>query len=1031
MAMMRYSSATVVEPCVKPEQWEKSINHRLVACDDKNCRVKTAKTILAKYSPQKYLLSHCTIIAAVDTELANPSDPKSDYYIHPAYSKFINNNGDAWSKAMLASCYRSFVGANNFLEHIQINELSKGKVIDAILREVPIGKDKTGKDLTTYYVDILVATEKKHKDLIRRIEAKELSTLSMGCFISGTEITIADGTKRNIEEIQPGDMVITHTGKVKPVMHVQKRWHDDIVHAVKIEGDYKTTYVTSEHPFWAFNKGHSCACGCGEKINVKIRGDKIKGGVPFHSRFKVGHYARIINPNKNIYSLDQYRELKNNNSMTEKMSLSWIEAKDLKVGDIVSYPVSKVIIESEDATVEKARLIGYFLAEGSFVKEVVVEGKGNDYGVRCRICGGIYNKISTHLLAHKMKQKEYLELFPDAPINAKKHKKLIRTKSRLDNLGVKDLIRTRKKTGVEFSLGEHEKDTLNKEISELLNIVFPNATILRYDKCIKIIGKEVAEFFEKYGGEYFNEKVLPQEVLYWEPSIQRHLVSTWIIGDLNTTGSKNLADQLHFLFNRLHVIHNNFKVEKRAYKTDLKKMTADGTIVTQHYEGIRSEAYMIQINHQGFETLKKELNNAFKFRYPSRYKNVSDWANHRIKRNWRNSHSLDSILRPIKETVEIPYQGWVYNFSVKDDESYIANDIAVHNCKIAYSICSKCGKKAVDETEACQHVRFEKNNMFYDDNGVQRKVGELCGHASEPESVTFIDASWVANPAFTGAVIRNIVNPPENIMAKLEEAQKKDSYIVKDGDFLKAAHKRAQDEDEPAEKDEEPPKEEDTKDEPAGAEEPALEVNAAPGEEEGAPEETPTPETSTPEAPAPEPESPVKTWKKDIKKKLLDELSNDLVKEFTEGTESPTNELETLDESLVQPTASSALRKMWLFKRGWENYLRKTAKNMDRKNFDRLRFGTYMILTSKDLTALANYGFNRRDFLAVMSYLDKNFKRSLSLGIKKAVADLNGTENLTLREAVYALQKLSSRRLSEGEIKKALTWLKAMDFYPE
>lgn len=534
MAMMRYSSATVVEPCVDQKQWEKKAccgQHGSCSCGD-DCRVKVARTILAKYTPNKYLLSHCTIIAAVDTELANPSDPQSDYFIHPAYSKFINNNGDAWSKQMLASCYRSFIGSNNYLEHVQIPELSKGKVVDAILREVPIGKDKTGADLTTYYVDILVATERKHSDLIRRIEAKELSTLSMGC-------------------------------------------------------------------------------------------------------------------------------------------------------------------------------------------------------------------------------------------------------------------------------------------------------------------------------------------------------------------------------------------------------------------------------------------------------------------------------------------------------------------KIAYSICSKCGRKAVDETEACQHVRFEKNNTFYDDDGVQRKVGELCGHASEPESVTFIDASWVENPAFTGAVIRNIVSPPENIMAKFDEADKKESYVVKEGDFLKAAHKKAQDEDKPAEKDEPPkdePKDEPPADEPAADEEPAVEDNAMPGEEEGAPEETSAPET--PEAPPPEPESPVKTWRKDIKKKLLDELSNDLVKEFNDK-EDEANELETLDESLIQPTASSALRKMWIFKRGWENYLKKSATGMSKESFDKLRYGTYILLSSNDLTAMARYGFNRRDFLAVMSFLDRRFKKPLSLGVKKAVAELNGTKDLSLKDAVYAIQKLSSRKLSDDEMKKALTWLKAMDSYPE
>jgi len=541
MAMMRYSSATIVEPCVDQKQWVKN-------CGDDG-RVKVARTVLARYTPNKYLLSHCTIIAAVDTELANPSDPNSDYFIHPAYSKFINNNGDAWSKSMLASCYRSFVGSNNYLEHVQIPELSKGKVIDAILREVPIGKDKTGKDLTTYYVDILVATERKHSDLIRRIEAKELSTLSMGC-------------------------------------------------------------------------------------------------------------------------------------------------------------------------------------------------------------------------------------------------------------------------------------------------------------------------------------------------------------------------------------------------------------------------------------------------------------------------------------------------------------------KIAFSICSKCGTKAADETEACQHVRFEKNNSFYDDQGTLRKVGELCGHPSEPDSVTFIDASWVENPAFTGAVIRNIIAPPENILAKLDDANKKKSYVIKDGDFLKAAHNVLSAEgDAPAGADEpvkdepvkdEPAKDEPVKDEPADeppvdepvdepvedapADDPAVEDNSAPGEEAGAPEESPTPE----------PEEPVKNWKNNIKERLLKELGDDLIREFTEDQgNGEMNDLETLDESLIQPTASSALRKMWVFKKGWDNYLRRAASNLDKKSFDKLKFGTYMILNSNDLTVMSDYGYDRRDFLAVMSFIDQRFKRPLSLGVKKAIAELNGTKGLTLKDAVYSLQKLSSRKLSDFEIRKALTWMKAMDSYSD
>ena len=484
MAMLKYGTAIVAEPSVSSDQWQKSVccGHKAsCACGTKSCRVKVARTVLAKYDPEKYLLSHCSIIAAVDVDSAKTSKSEhKDYLIKPEYSKFVNNNGDAWTKSLLAKTYKSFIGANNYLEHVQIPELSKGKIVDAVLREVPVGKDKNGKDITTYYVDILVATERKHKDLVAKIEHGEMSTLSMGCFLEGTEITMSDGIKRPIEEIKSGDTVITHTGNVQPVLNVQKRWYSGSIREFEIEGNYKTTRVTPEHPFWAFKRERVCACGCGEKIDTQLSGheDSSENGHPVFSKFKLGHYARVVNPNANTYSFDEYKRLKEENPIREPLSLSWEKAGDLKERDIVSYPVSNKTLQSEHATIEKARLIGYFLAEGSFVKEVVVTGEENDYGIKCRICGGIYNMLGTHLPVHKMEMSEYISLYPEAPLKAKIRKKLIRTKSRTEDLGIPELNRERKRIGAEFSLGEHEYDTLNKEIYESALKVFPKASTL-------------------------------------------------------------------------------------------------------------------------------------------------------------------------------------------------------------------------------------------------------------------------------------------------------------------------------------------------------------------------------------------------------------------------------------------------------------------------------------------------------------------------------------------------------------------------
>ena len=59
-------------------------------------------------------------------------------------------------------------------EHLQVPSMSKGKILDAILREVEHGGEKI------WVCDILVATSRRHRMLCERIERGELKTLSMG-----------------------------------------------------------------------------------------------------------------------------------------------------------------------------------------------------------------------------------------------------------------------------------------------------------------------------------------------------------------------------------------------------------------------------------------------------------------------------------------------------------------------------------------------------------------------------------------------------------------------------------------------------------------------------------------------------------------------------------------------------------------------------------------------------------------------------------------------------------------------------------
>jgi hypothetical protein len=178
MALLKFGHAAVVTPVVCPGKW---VDKKLPSPG----RVITAKdkAVIAKYDPSLWLLSHVSIMASVDVDLADPSDKKSNYLIKPEYSIFVNNNGDCWERELLRKASKTFLGADNYVEHVQIPELSKGKVIDVALRDVPFSKDTDGKELNSLYVDILIATSRKHKDITDKIQSGEYNAVSMGCLI--------------------------------------------------------------------------------------------------------------------------------------------------------------------------------------------------------------------------------------------------------------------------------------------------------------------------------------------------------------------------------------------------------------------------------------------------------------------------------------------------------------------------------------------------------------------------------------------------------------------------------------------------------------------------------------------------------------------------------------------------------------------------------------------------------------------------------------------------------------------------------
>lgn len=191
MAFLKRASAVVVHPRISGRGWG-GIRKTASSGSSRNLTDQAREILGTSLSSDDYLVTHCTIVASVDTDKAPNvklgnvkvgtqmvNRPWDDYLIKPECSQFVNNNGDSWSRAVLKMAYPTFIGAHNFREHVQIEEQSKGRIIDAVARDI-------GDSL---YVDILVATNRKHAALVQDIEAGKMATLSMGCTTDFTTCT--------------------------------------------------------------------------------------------------------------------------------------------------------------------------------------------------------------------------------------------------------------------------------------------------------------------------------------------------------------------------------------------------------------------------------------------------------------------------------------------------------------------------------------------------------------------------------------------------------------------------------------------------------------------------------------------------------------------------------------------------------------------------------------------------------------------------------------------------------------------------
>jgi len=144
-----------------------------------------------------------------------------------------------------------------------------------------------------------------------------------------------------------------------------------------------------------------------------------------------------------------------------------------------------------------------------------------------------------------------------------------------------------------------------------------------------------------------------------------------------------------------------------------------------------------------------------------------NFVEHFQNSKFSKGHILDAVLRKINIA---PPDVWVYfcDILVATDLAHekLVEDIRSGRtkylsmgCVTDLVICSYCGARVTDANTYCHHLQWQKDQFLADEDGIPRRIAELCGHKSMPNGgVKFVEASWVATPAFPGAAKRSIVS---------------------------------------------------------------------------------------------------------------------------------------------------------------------------------------------------------------------------------------------------------------------------------
>jgi len=297
--------------------------------------------------------------------------------------------------------------------------------------------------------------------------------------------------------------------------------------------------------------------------------------------------------------------------------------------------------------------------------------------------------------------------------------------------------------GVEYSVNVN--DQIMHEINDTadgydkLAVRVTNHNVSKKCKRLTIYDNNFKNECLKYCGKYSHKKTLHKEIFQWNREAKLNFLGAYISGD-------------------------GFYHEGQAYISSCNKQLLEQIQWLGFSLGLNST--IGRNNHKAGSGFSKEDTTEWILRFRKTANTVlSNYCN-KIPNEESNGsggkggpYEYDQFYLLKIESIESNYYtGPVYNFEVEEDNSYIVENYAVHNCRVPYDVCSVCGNRAKTRAQYCDHLRSSMGKIL----SSGKKVYAIN---TQPK---FFDLSIVKVPADPTASFLKVFSFKKEAMASVE-----------------------------------------------------------------------------------------------------------------------------------------------------------------------------------------------------------------------------------------------------------------------